>query len=93
MACSGAQPNLRDSGPFGAVIGAEDAAEDLRAGGGAGDLLDLLARVDGKEADAARVGCGDVALFLDGVAVGDAVGAGAGGKRHVDLGDAGAVEG
>src|SRR5262249_60484298 len=79
--------------PLGAVSGAEDAAEDLRAGRGARDLLDLLLGVDGKEADAARIGGGDVALFLDRVAVGDAVGGGAGGERHVDLGDAGAVEG
>ena len=66
--------------PFGAVIGAEDAAEDLRAGRGARDLLDLLAGVDREEADAAREGRGDVALLLDGVAVGDAVGRGAGGE-------------
>ena len=79
--------------PFGAVIGAEDAAEDLAARGGARDLLDLLAAVDREEADAALEGGGDVALLLDGVAVGDALGGGAGGERHVDLGNARAIEG
>src|SRR5690606_25784238 len=78
--------------PFGAVAGAQDAAEYLRAGRGAGDLVDLLGGIDGEEADAARKGGGNVALLLDRVAIGDAVGRGAGGERHVDLGDAGAIE-
>src|SRR5262245_40321227 len=79
--------------PFGAVIGAKNAAEDESARSGTGDLLDLLAGVDGKKPDTARVGGRDVALLFDGVAVGDAVGRGAGSEGHVDLGDAGAVEG
>ena len=78
--------------PLGAVVGDQDAAEDARGGRGAADLLDFLAQIDGEEADAALVGGGDVALLLDGVAVGDALGRGAGGERHVDLGDAGAIE-
>jgi hypothetical protein len=37
-------------------------------------------------------GANDVALLLDGVAEGDAVGRGAGGEHHLDLGDRGGVE-
>ncbi len=44
------------------------------------------------EIDAERAGAGDVALLLDGVAVGDAVGRGAGRQHHLDLGDRGGVE-
>src|SRR6185312_9862692 len=51
----------------------EDAAEDLRPRGDPGDLLDLGLAVHGIEADAQREGTRDVALLLDGVAVGDAV--------------------
>ena len=42
--------------------------------------------------DAERVGARDVALLLDGVAVGDAVGRAAGREHHLDLGDRGGVE-
>ncbi len=78
--------------PFGADAIGEDAAEHLGAGGGAGDLFHLGLAVDRVEADAERVGAGDVPLLLDGVAVGDAVGRGAGGQRQFDLGDRGGVE-
>ena len=54
----------------------EDAAEHLGAGRRAGDLLDLGLAVDREEAHAERIGARDVALLLDGVAVGDAVGRG-----------------
>ena len=59
--------------PFGAGAVAQDAAEHLRAGRGAGDLLDLGLAVDREQADAEREGARDVALLLDGVAEGDAV--------------------
>ena len=78
--------------PFGAVAVEQDAAEDARAGRGAGDLLDLLHAVDGEQAHAALIGARDVALLLDGVAEGDAVRLGAGGEHHLDLGDRGGVE-
>ena len=58
--------------PFGAGAVGQDAAEDARAGRGAGDLLHLLDAVDGEERHAERVRAGNVALLLDGVAVGDA---------------------
>ncbi len=78
--------------PFRPDAVGEDAAEHTRAGGDAGDLLDLGLAVDGEEADAELVGPGDVALLLDGVAVADAVRRGAGRERHLDLGDRGGVE-
>ena len=78
--------------PFGADAVGQDAAEHPGAGGGAGDLLDLGLAVDGVEPHAERVGPRDVALLLDGVAVADAVGRGAGREHHLDLGDRGGVE-
>ena len=70
----------------------EDAAEHPAARRGAGDLLDLGLAIDREQAHAERVGARDVALLLDGVAVGDAVGGGAGREHHLDLGDRGGVE-
>ena len=64
----------------------------LRAGRGAGDLLDLGLAVDREQANAEREGARDVALLLDRVAEGDAVGRGAGREHHLDLGDRGGVE-
>ena len=78
--------------PFGADAVGQDAAEHAAAGRRAGDLLDLGLAVDRVEADAERVGAGDVALLLDRVAVADAVGRGAGRQHHLDLGDRGGVE-
>ena len=88
----GVAAELARQRPFGAGAVEQDAAEDLRAGGGAGDLLDLGLAVDREQANAEREGAGDVALLLDGVAIGDAVGRGAGGEHHLDLGDRGGVE-
>ncbi len=79
--------------PFGAFARGQDAAEDAGAGGGAGDLFDFLDAVDGEERDAELMGAGNVALLLDGVAVGDAVRRRAGVQRHLDLGDRSGVEG
>ena len=78
--------------PFRPDAVGEDAAEHLRAGRRAGDLLDLGLAVDGVEPHAEGVGPGDVALLLDGVAVADAVSRGAGRQHHLDLGDRGGVE-
>ena len=78
--------------PLGARAVIEDAAEHLRAGSGAGDLLDLGGAVDSEQANAERVGARDIALLLDGVAEGDAVRRRAGGQRHLDLGDGCSVE-
>ena len=69
-----------------------DAADHPAAGRGARDLLDLGLAVDGKERDAEREGGGDLALFLDGVAVGDALGRRAGGERGFGLAHRGDVE-
>ena len=91
-AIAGSQPNLRDSGHSAPTQSRQDAAEHLGAGRRAGDLLDFGLAVDRVEADAERVGARDVALLLDRVAVGDAVGRGAGGQHHLDLGDRGGVE-
>ena len=78
--------------PFGADAVGQDAAEHAAAGRRPGDLLDLGLAVDRVEADAEREGARDIALLLDGVAIGDAVGRGAGGEHHLDLGDRGGVE-
>ena len=78
--------------PFRPDAVGEDAAEHLGAGRRAGDLLHLGLAVDRVEADAEREGARDVALLLDRVAVGNAVGRGAGGEHHLDLGDRGGVE-
>ena len=61
-------------------------------GSGTGDLLDLDLAIDRIEAHAELEGAHDVALLLDRVAEGDAVGRGAGGEHHLDLGDRGGVE-
>ena len=79
--------------PFRAGAVGQDAAEDLGARRGARDLLHFLHAVDREEADAERIGARDVALFLDGVAVGDALRCCAGREHHLDLGDGGGVEG
>ena len=63
-----------------------------RAGGGTGDLLDLGLAVDREQANPQLKGARDVALLLDGVAIGDAVGGRAGGEHHLDLCDRGGVE-
>ena len=89
---AGLAAELARQRPFGADAIGEDAAEHLGAGGGAGDLFHFGLAVDRVEADAEREGAGDIPLLLDGVAVGDAVGRGAGGQRHLDLGDRGGVE-
>ena len=78
--------------PFRPDAVGQDAAEHPGAGRRAGDLLDLGLAVDRVEADAEREGARDVALLLDRVAVGDAVGRGAGREHHLDLGDRGGVE-
>ena len=69
-----------------------DAADHPAAGRGARDLLHLGLAIHGEQRDAEREGGGDLALFLDGVAVGDAVGRGAGGERVMRLGERGHVE-
>ena len=69
-----------------------DAADHPAAGRGARDLLHLGLAIDGEQGHAEPEGGGDLALFLDGVAVGDAVGRGAGGEHVVRLGDRGDVE-
>src|SRR4029079_1971947 len=76
----------------GAVAIGQDAAKHARTGRGAGDLLDFLDGIDGIERDAELMGARDIALLLDRVAVGDAVGRGTGGERHFDLGHRSRVE-
>ena len=71
-------PELARQRPFGAGAVADDATEHAAATRGAGHLLDFGFAVDGEQADAERERRSDLGLFLDGVAVGNAVGAGAG---------------
>jgi hypothetical protein len=78
--------------PFGAFAVGQDAAEHASARCSTGDLLDFLVAVDGKQRHAERVGAGDVAFFLDGVAIGHTVGSRAGLQRHLDFGDGRAIE-
>ena len=78
--------------PFGAGAVAMDAADHARAGRGARDLLDLGLAVDREQRDAELEGGGDLALLLDGVAVGDAVRRGAGGQHRLGLAHRGDVE-
>ena len=83
---------LARQGPFGARAVAQDAAEHLGAGRDAGDLLDLFHAIDRIEADAELIGPGDVALFLDGVAEGDAIRRAAGRQHLLDLDHGSRVE-
>src|ERR1051325_1707978 len=62
--------------PVGAGAGYQDAAEDARAGRGARQLFDLGLAVESEEAHAALIGEGNVALLLDRVAEGQALGRG-----------------
>ena len=59
---------------------------------GARDLLDLRLAIDGIQPHAELEGAENVALFLDRVAEGDAVGRRAGGQRLLDLDHRGAIE-
>ena len=88
----GLAAELARQGPLSAGTIGEDAAEHLCSRGGTGDLLHFLVRIDGEELHTQLVGARDVALLLDGVAKRDAVRRGAGGERHLDLGDRGGVE-
>ena len=72
--------------PFGAGAIGEDAAEHAGTGRRARHLLDFLDGVDGIERYAESEGARDIALLLDRVTEGDAVGRGPGGKRHLDFG-------
>ena len=78
--------------PFGAGTAEQKAAEDLGAGGGASDLFHLCLAVDREQTDAERESARDVTFLLDRIAEGDALGRGAGGEHHLDLGDRGGVE-
>ena len=78
--------------PFGAGAVIEDAAEHPRAGGGTRNLLDFGGAVDREQANAEREGACDVALLLDRVAIGDAVGRRACGQRHLDFRHGGGIE-
>ena len=78
--------------PFRAGAVAMDAADHACARRGARHLLDLGLAVDREQRDAEPCGGGDLALFLDGVAVGDAVGRGAGGQHRLRLAHRGDVE-
>jgi hypothetical protein len=82
----GSQPNFR------AGAAEQEAAEDLGAGSGAADLLDLGLAIDREETHSERVGARDVAFLLDCIAERNPLGRGAGRKHHLDLGDRGGVE-
>ena len=70
----------------------QHADDHPRARGVLGDLVELLLGVGGELLDAHRVGVGDVAGALDGVAEGDAVGRDPEPEAEVDLAARGAVE-
>jgi hypothetical protein len=70
----------------------EDAAENTGAGRRAGDLFHFRLAVHREETHTERKGARDVALLLDGVAIGDAVHRAAGRQHHLDLSDRGCVE-
>ena len=78
--------------PFGVLAIAEDAAEHARAGGHAGDLLDLSFAIDRKKGDALVESLGDVTLLLDGVAEGNAIRRGTCSQHHFDLANRGTIE-
>ena len=69
--------------PFGAGAVAMDATDHAGAGSGTRDFLNLGLAVDCEQRDAQPEGGGDLALLLDRVAVGDALGAGAGGQHRL----------
>jgi hypothetical protein len=78
--------------PFGAFAVGQHPAEHAGPGCGTGDLLDFLVAVDGKQRHAERVGTGNVAFFLDGVAIGYTIGSRSRLHRHLDFGDGRAIE-
>ena len=78
--------------PIGAGAFNQDAAEDACPRSRAGELFHLGLAVEGEEAHALLIGIGDVALFLDRVAVGDVLGGDAALQAEVDLVAAGDVE-
>ena len=71
--------------PFGTGTIAQDAAEHARSRGRACNLFGFFEGIDGEQAHTQRKRGFDVALFLDGGAVGDAVCRCAGGQRHADF--------
>ena len=78
--------------PFGAFAIGQHPAEDAGAGSLAGDLFHLFDAIDGEQADTQGMGAGDIAFFLDGIAVGNPIRGGAGGQRHFDLGHRSRIE-
>src|SRR6266849_7670796 len=78
--------------PLGPGAVEQEAAEHSRARRGPGNLLDLRLAIDREYPDSESEGAGDVTLLLDGVAIRNAVGRSARGKRHLDLGDRSGIE-
>src|SRR5450759_242771 len=79
--------------PFGAGAVAMDAADHAAARGGTGDLVHLRLAVDREQGDAELEGSGDLALFFDRIAVGDAVWRATGGEHGLRFLHRGDVEG
>jgi hypothetical protein len=69
-----------------------DAADHPATWGSARNLLDLSLAIDGKHRYAELVGGSDLALLLDGVAVGDPASGGAGSQHLMGLVDRGYIE-
>ena len=91
-AIAGAQPNLRDSG-HSAPAPSVRMRQNTRAPGAARAIFSTSStQSTANSRTPSAMGARDVALLLDGVAEGDAVGRGAGRERHLDLGDRGGVE-
>ena len=78
--------------PFRAGAVGQHAAIDPGTGRALGQLVELAGAVEGEEAHAAREGGGDVALLLDGVAVGDPLRPDAQRQDEIDLAQAGGIE-
>ena len=69
-----------------------DAADDPATRRHVGDLLYLGLAIDREQRHAELESLGDLALFLDRIAVGDAIGGGARGEHRVGFGDRGHIE-
>jgi len=81
----GVAAELAAQRPFGSRAIGEDAAEHPRTRSGARNLFDFLDTIHREHGNAKLMRPGNVALFLDGVAVGDALRRGPGGQRHFNF--------
>ena len=94
MACSSTSlpsriaAELAAQRPFGSSAIGEDAAEYPGAGCCARNFFNFFDAIHREHRNAKLMRPGNVALFLDGVAIGDPLRRGPGGQRHLDFGNA-----